>query len=66
MYNGLYVINDQAVQWLDQFLHANKDKLEKYPINKDIFGKYDITGVFLDESDPVPNHYIEERRTHFN
>ena len=28
-YNGLYLINEHAVQWLDQFITANQEILEK-------------------------------------
>lgn len=32
-YNGLYLIQEHAVEWLDQFITANKDILEKYQID---------------------------------
>lgn len=44
-YNGLYLIQEHAVEWLDQFLTANKEILEKRKVDESIYGKCDITGV---------------------
>ena len=47
-------------------MNANKEHLANNPINMDIFGKYDITGVREDEADPVQNIYYRDRKTYFN
>ncbi len=33
-YNGLYLINEHAVQWLDQFITANQEILEKRSVKE--------------------------------
>jgi hypothetical protein len=65
-FNGLYLINEHAVEWLDQFITANRPLLESRSINEEIYGKCDITGVSEKESEPVPNIYYEDRKTYFN
>lgn len=65
-YNGLYLINEHAVEWLDQFITANKELLESRKVKEEIYGKCDITGTREDEAEPVPNIYYPERRAYFN
>lgn len=47
-YNGLYLIQEHAVEWLGQFMEANKEMLESRKVIMDIYGKCDITGVRTD------------------
>ena len=56
-FNGLYLINEHAVEWLDQFRTANDHILSQKPVDMDIYGKHDITGVHVDEAEPVQNIY---------
>lgn len=65
-YNGLYLQNEAAVQWLDQFLRANDVILNEKPVDMQLLGKYDITGIHDDEYEPVPNLYYEDRNTYFD
>jgi truncated hemoglobin YjbI len=45
MHNGLFVIPEHVVQWLDQFKTANEHLLKDMKINNEIYGKIDLTGV---------------------
>lgn len=65
-YNGLYLINEHAVEWLDQFLTANLHILSEKPVNMEIYGRCDITGVPDTEADPVQNIYYHDRKAYFN
>lgn len=49
-YNGLYLIQEHAIEWLDQFLCANKEILENKIVDMSIYGKCDITGIPESES----------------
>ena len=44
-YNGLFLVYDHAVDWLDQFATANEHLLKKMEVNMEIYGKCDITGM---------------------
>lgn len=65
-HNGLYVITEHAIKWLDQFMNANLEILRNNKVNMEIFGKYDLTGVHEDEADPVQDIYYADRKTNFN
>ena len=66
MYNGLFVIEQHVMQWLDQFKTLNGHILKDMPVNLDLYGKMDITGVHQGQYQPVPNIYYKERQTYFN
>lgn len=65
-YNGLYVIHEHAVEWLDQFKTCNEHLLSKIQIKPELFGKFDITGTHENEYEPVPNLWDERRQVHFD
>ena len=49
-YNGLYLIQEHAIEWIDQFITANKEILEAKQVEMDIYGKCDITGMNVEEA----------------
>jgi hypothetical protein len=65
-YNGLHMVHEHSVDWLDQFLNCNEQMLADIPINGELFGKFDITGTHLKEYEPVPNLWDDRRKVHFN
>ena len=54
-YNGLYLIHEHAVEWLDQFRTCNEHLLAKIQFKPQLYGKHDITGTHENEYEPVPN-----------
>lgn len=50
---------------LQDFYNTNKAIFEQTPVDLSLYGCYDIVGVHKSEQEPVPNFYIEERKTHF-
>lgn len=44
-YNGLFLIYEHAVEWLDQFKECNSELLPNIKINMDNYGKIDVTGT---------------------
>ena len=53
---------ETAKKWLQNFLSANQGLLEKIPINMDLYGKYNMGGVHVNDPDPVPNLYDARRK----
>jgi hypothetical protein len=45
MYNGLYVIESHAVEWLSGFKQTNQHLIKDLKVKTDIYGKLDLTGV---------------------
>lgn len=54
-----------AVEWLQQFKKGNEELLKTLPVNLELFGKYNLSGVHDSDPDPVPNLYDERRKYHF-
>ena len=66
-FNGLYLMNKDAVEWLDQFMTANEAHLLNNKVDMSFYGKYDLSGYNSDFPDPVPKElYYEDRRTYFH
>lgn len=55
------MVYDHGVQWLDQFSTANEHILKKMPVNFDIYGKCDVTGMREEDYEPVPNRWDPAR-----
>lgn len=43
-FNGLFLMNNEAVQWLDQFMTVNKKHLLNNKVDMSLYGKYDFSG----------------------
>ena len=65
-FNGLFVIQEHAIEWLDQFKTCNEHLLAKIQVKPELYGKFDITGTHEKEYEPVPNLWDERRKTFFN
>lgn len=65
-YNGLFITEDYAKKWLEQFRSANLELVKKTKVNMDLYGKIDFTGVHDNEYNPIPNLYNPKRDTYFN
>jgi hypothetical protein len=50
---------------LKELIDTNGHILENIPVDMSIYGKFDPSGVHLNEPEPVPNFYIHERGIHF-
>jgi small subunit ribosomal protein S29 len=62
---GLYLQNDLAKEWLGNFRNANKTLLATININKDLYGKFNYSGVHDNEPEPVPNTFYKRRKAYF-
>jgi small subunit ribosomal protein S29 len=63
---GLYLQPQLAQEFLEQITEANREVFKTIPVNKEIWGKYNFSGVHDDDVDPVPNLYDKRRKYHFN
>lgn len=66
MFNGLFVVEEHVLEWLDEFKTTNQHILKDMKVNKDLYGKIDLTGCHENEFEPVPNIYYHDRQTYFN
>lgn len=65
-YNGMFMTEDYARKWLEQFRSANLELVKKTRVNLDLYGKIDYTGIHDNEYNPIPNLYDPKREVHFN
>lgn len=45
MFNGLFVVEEHVLEWLDEFKTINGKLLASMKVSKDLYGKIDLTGV---------------------
>jgi hypothetical protein len=64
-FNGLFLTPNLAKKWLEQFREGNLEFLKRTKVNKQLYGKCDISGRHEDEYEPVPNIYDPKRKVHF-
>lgn len=48
MFNGLFVIDEHVVEWLDEFKTANEHLLKDMKVDLSLYGKMDLTGTHQD------------------
>ena len=66
MFNGLFVVDEHVVDWLEEFRTTNGHLLKDMGVKGEIYGKMDLTGTHEEEYEPVPNIYYQDRQTYFN
>lgn len=66
MFNGLFVVEEHVLEWLEEFKTTNEHILKEMPADLSLYGKIDLTGTHEEEFEPVPNIYYEDRQTYFN
>lgn len=66
MFNGLFVIQEHVVEWLDEFRTTNEHLIKDFKVDMSLYGKIDLTGTHEDEFSPVPNIFYDQRKTYFN
>lgn len=66
MFNGLFVIQEHVLEWLDEFKSINGHLIKDMKVDTSLYGKIDLTGTHPDEYSPVPNIYYADRHTHFD
>ena len=49
-YNGLFLVYEHGVEWLDQFATANAHILKDMPVDMTMYGKCDVSGVLDDDA----------------
>lgn len=64
--SGLYIQNEFAKEWLEYFLHMNKNQLKSFVINKDLYGKYNFSGLHDNDPEAVPDTYYKKRKAYFS
>lgn len=62
---GLYLQPDYAVEFLEHLKSANLELLQKISVKKDIYGKYNTSGLHDNDCEAVPNTYDEKRKVFF-
>lgn len=62
---GLYVQNEAAKQFLEQFCSANLENLKNFKVKQDLYGHYNFSGVHDHDPEPTPNFYDPVRKYHF-
>ena len=45
MFNGLFVVEEHVLEWLDEFKTTNEHILKEMTVNAALFGKIDLTGT---------------------
>lgn len=66
MYNGLFVIQQHVIEWLDEFKTINEHIIKNIKVDLSKYGKMDLTGHNVEHFEPVPNIYYQDRQTYFN
>lgn len=45
MFNGLFIIEQHVLEWLDEFKTANEHLLKDMKVDMSLYGKMDLTGT---------------------
>lgn len=45
MFNGLFIIEEHVVEWLEDFKKCNQHILKNINVKKELYGKIDLTGT---------------------
>jgi small subunit ribosomal protein S29 len=54
------------VEWLEYFRHMNEGSLKDFKINKEIYGKFNFSGLHDEDPEAVPDIYYSRRKAYFS
>jgi small subunit ribosomal protein S29 len=62
---GLFLQEESAKLFLEQFCAANEKLLKEFKVNLNLWGKYNISGLHDHDPEAVPNLYDPLRKYYF-